>query len=449
MPARPFQPEVDTSFFGHPRGLATLFFTEMWERFSYYGMRALLMLFMVAPRPPAAWASSDVRAGVDLRHSTRGSRVGARRSSAAWIADRFLGQYRAVLLGGVVIAAGHFTLAFPALPLFYTGLASDRLRHGPAQAERQHARRIRSIARGDTRRDAGFSIFYMGINLGAFLGPLIAGYLAQKVNWHVGFACAGVGMMLGLVQYVAGRKRLQAAIDRLEQEPAAATASTASASIDAGRGFSGDEWKRIGAIIIFFMAATVFWGGYEQAGSTLNLFADRYTRLDVFGLTFPSSWFQSVPPFFVIVLAPVLRMAMGPPRPPSAIQPGQVRVRPDLPRPVLHDPDSRGVDGAERRGVRVSPWWLVASYFVFGNRRAVPEPHRPERRHQAGSGAHRRPDDGRLVPGERVRQQAGRMGGGLLQHDTAQHALYDCHGRAARGGGRDVRHRQAGKAAHG
>src|SRR5262249_7149796 len=153
----------------------------------------------------------------------------------------------------------------------------------------------------DARRDAGFSLFYMGINLGAFIGPLIAGYLAQRVDWHIGFASAGVGMALGLVQYVLGRKQLQAGIDRLEKKPRLAAAVGAGGS---AAGFTAEEWKRMTAIVVFFLVAILFWGAYEQAGSTLNLFADRYTRLEMFGVSFPSSWFQSVQPIFVILLAP-------------------------------------------------------------------------------------------------------------------------------------------------
>src|SRR5205823_14202132 len=143
-----------------------------------------------------------------------------------------------------------------------------------------------------------------GINLGAFLGPLIAGYLAQRVDWHLGFACAGVGMALGLVQYVLGKERLRPALDQLAAQPRPLGASVAIGTRSQDR-FSRQEWKRIGAVVVFFIFASLFWGAYEQAGSTLNLFADRYTRLSVFGYSFPSSWFQSVPALFVILLAPI------------------------------------------------------------------------------------------------------------------------------------------------
>ena len=169
---------------------------------------------------------------------------------------------------------------------------------------------------GDTRRDAGFSIFYMGINLGAFMGPLVAGWLAQKVDWHLGFAAAGFGMAAGLVQYALGKKRLQPALDRLAARPR----ETGPRRRYLPGSFTADEWKRMAAVTVLFLFATLFWGAYEQAGSTLTLFADRYTRLSVLGFSFPSSWFQSVQPIFVILLAPAfawLWMRLGPREPSS------------------------------------------------------------------------------------------------------------------------------------
>jgi POT family proton-dependent oligopeptide transporter len=206
----------------------------------------------------------------------------------------------------------------------------------------------------------------MGINLGAFIGPLVAGYLAQRVDWHLGFACAGIGMMVGLTQYVLGRQRLKHAISRLEQKPGttAARAAVPAAHQSTSGGFTAAEWKRIGAIVIFFIAAVLFWGAYEQAGSTLNLFADRYTRLDVFGFSFPSSWFQSVQPIFVILLAPVfawlwMRLGRREPSVPAKFAIGLLFMA--LSFLVLVPAGAMAQSG---EGVRVSPWWLVASYFV-------------------------------------------------------------------------------------
>ena len=354
--------DVDTGFFGHPRGLSTLFFTEMWERFSYYGMRAFLILYMVAPAGAGGLGFTDAHAA-----SIYGTYTGSAWAASilgGLIADRVLGQYRTVLVGGAVIAAGHFTLAFHALPFFYTGLAL--IAFGTGCLKPNVSTLVGSLyPQGDSRRDAGFSIFYMGINLGALFGPLVAGYLAQRVGWHIGFACAGVGMTAGLIQYVLGRQRLKQGIARLGQAPSAPTADTAAATRTAeSRGaLSSEEWKRIGAIVIFFLAATVFWGGYEQAGSTLNLFADRYTRLEVFGFAFPSSWFQSVQPAFVIILAPVfgwlwVRLGRHQPSSPAKFALGLIFLSLAF---LILVPAGAIASG---QGIRVSPMWLVASYFV-------------------------------------------------------------------------------------
>jgi POT family proton-dependent oligopeptide transporter len=282
------------------------------------------------------------------------------------VADRVLGQYRSVLIGGIVIALGHFTLALKALPAFYTGLAL--IVAGTGLLKPNVSTLVGSLyAPGDARRDAGFSIFYMGINLGAFIGPLIAGYLAQRVDWHAGFACAGVGMTLGLVQYVAGRRRLQPALARLATRPRGASGNPpASASAPAARspGFSAAEWRRMAAVVVFFVAASLFWASYEQAGSTLNLFADRYTRLEAFGVSFPSSWLQSVQPVFVILLAPAfawLWVRLGPREPSSPAKFALGLAFAGLAFLVLV-PAARFAESGP--GIRVSPGWLVGAYFI-------------------------------------------------------------------------------------
>src|SRR5258706_12206320 len=265
----------------HPRGLTTLFFTEMWERFSYYGMRAFLILYMTASASAGGLGFSDSDAA--SIYGTYTGSVWAAAILGGLIADRGLGQYRSVLLGGIIIAAGHFTLAFKALPFFYSGLAMIVI--GTGLLKPNVSTLVGSLyEREDSRRDAGFSIFYMGINLGALFGPLIAGYLAQRVDWHIGFACAGVGMVLGLTQYVVGKKHLQIPDRQILKKQSEMNRSADRTVTSTGGGFTLDEWKRIGAIFIFFFVAILFWGAYEQAGSTLNLFADRYTRLEAFGV---------------------------------------------------------------------------------------------------------------------------------------------------------------------
>jgi proton-dependent oligopeptide transporter, POT family len=352
---------IDRGFFGHPRGLATLFFTEMWERFSYYGMRAFLILYMTAPATAGGLGFADADAA-SIYGTYTGSVWGAA-ILGGLVADRFLGQYRSVLLGGIVIAAGHFTLAFKSLPFFYTGLGLIVI--GTGLLKPNVSTLVGSLYRpGDTRRDAGFSLFYMGINLGAFIGPLVAGYLAQRVDWHLGFASAGFGMLLGLIQYVLGRKRLQDAMTRLERQPSATKRDAASQPATASGGFTPEEWKRIGAIVIFFLAAVLFWGAYEQAGSTLNLFADRYTRLEVFGFAFPSSWFQSVQPVFVIILSPIfawLWLGLGPRDPSVPTKFAMSLLFMALSFLILVP---AGAMAQSSPGMRVSPLWLIASYFV-------------------------------------------------------------------------------------
>ena len=341
----------------HPRGLSTLFFTEMWERFSYYGMRAFLILYMTAPVTAGGLGFTDVSAG----------RIYGLYTGSVWFsavlggvaADIGLGQYRSVLLGGIVIAAGHFTLAFKALPFFYTGLALIVI--GTGLLKPNVSTLVGSLYEpGDKRRDAGFSIFYMGINLGAFIGPLIAGYLAQRVDWHIGFACAGIGMVLGVTQYIFGKDRLRPALDKLGERPKASSAARATG----GSGSISEEWKRVAAVVVFFLFASLFWAAYEQGGSTLNLFADRYTRLSVLGFSFPSSWFQSVPAAFVILLAPVmgwvwLRLGKHEPSSPAKFVLGLICA--GLAFLVLVPAAVRAQSGPT---VLVSPLWLVATYFI-------------------------------------------------------------------------------------
>jgi POT family proton-dependent oligopeptide transporter len=346
----------EKTWFGHPRGVSTLFFTEMWERFSYYGMRAFLILYMVAPASRGGLGFDDARAG-SIYGLYTGS-VWMATIGGGLVADWLLGAYRSVLLGSVLITLGHLTLTIQSLPFFYSGLALIVL--GTGLLKPNVTTMVGSLyAQNDPRRDAGFSIFYMGINLGAMLGPLVAGYLAQRVSWHIGFGCAAVGMILGLVQYVYGRKYLKTGMERLDQ---AAAAAKTNESVSRGLSFTAAEWKRLAAIVVFFLFASIFWGAYEQAGSTLNLFADRFTRLSVFGFSFPSSWFQSVPAFFVITLAPLfawlwVRLGSKEPSSPAKFTLGLLFVGLAF---LLLVPGSRIAEA----GIRVSPMWLVGVYFL-------------------------------------------------------------------------------------
>jgi POT family proton-dependent oligopeptide transporter len=346
----------EPKFFGHPRGLATLFFTEMWERFSYYGMRGFLILYMTK-----ALAFTDTQAS--NAYTTYVSSVWLTPILGGLIADAWLGQYRSVLLGGIIIALGHFTLAFHGLAFLYAGLGLIVIGTGLLKPN------ISTLVgglyeQGDERRDAGFSLFYMGINLGAFLGPIIAGRIAEGIDWHLGFACAGFGMLLGLAQYVLGRRHLQPAIERIAAQKAARRAADATAA--GGQGgrspLTPDDWRRISAVFVLFIFASLFWGAYEQAGSTLTLFADRYVHLELLGLKLYASWFVSVQAAFVILLSPLfawLWIRLGPRQPSSPAKFALALLFVGLAFLLLIPAGSLA-----QQGIKVSPLWLFAAYFI-------------------------------------------------------------------------------------
>src|SRR6266536_3602493 len=321
----------DRGFFGHPRGLSTLFFTEMWERFSYYGMRAILTLYMTKTLAEGGLGFDEKYASVI--YATYVSSVWYLPLIGGWLADKILGARRAVLIGGIVIACGHYSMAIETLPNFYggliliacgTGLLKPNISAMVGQLYKQ----------GDERRDAGFSIFYAGINLGAFFSPIVTGFLAQhrlfkgiitslslnpNNSWHWGFGAAGVGMTLGLIQYVLGRRRLSHVGEKPKKRGQNKSRSKSEdadyitwglgvfggvtgAAVgfyfgDAGflsalfpgvvffwvgylagtaRLLAGNELKRVLVIFILFVFSIVFWMTFEQAGSSLTLFADRF-----------------------------------------------------------------------------------------------------------------------------------------------------------------------------
>jgi POT family proton-dependent oligopeptide transporter len=343
----------DTGFFGHPRGLATLFFTEMWERFSYYGMRALLILFMVASVEKGGLGFDVSKAGAIYGVYT--AMVYLLNLPGGWIADRILGPRRAVFYGGIVIALGHFSMAAPGLATFYLGLALIAV--GTGLLKPNISTMVGQLyGPNDNRRDAGFSIFYMGINVGAFLSPLAVGYVGERINWHWGFGLAGIGMIFGLIQYKLGGKYLgDAGLDPVPAKNAAEAAAqkrslwigTAATAAIIGAlallSFSGavrvtpegiadivgillivlsigvfvwllraGDWtavekKRFIAIGVFFLASALFWSAFEQAGSTLNLFAERSTDKHLLGYAYPASFFQSLNSLYIIFgLAPLI-----------------------------------------------------------------------------------------------------------------------------------------------
>jgi POT family proton-dependent oligopeptide transporter len=299
-----------TTFGGHPRGLRTLFFTEMWERFSYYGMRAILILYLTAAVAGGGLGFDNEHAGAVYGWYT--SLVYLTALPGGFIADRFLGQRRSVLVGGIIIALGHFSLAIPSLPFFYLGLAL--IVAGTGFLKPNVSTMVGSLyAPNDPRRDGGFSIFYMGINLGAFIAPLVVGYFAQDASflgwlrdhgidprhaWHVAFSIAGLGMLIGVIQFAMGKRNFGPAVEGPREQ-------TAAQREQSKEPLSREDWSRLSAIAVLFVFSALFWSAFEQAGSSLNLFADRLTDNRILGHAFPSSWFQSLQPLFIIGLAPL------------------------------------------------------------------------------------------------------------------------------------------------
>jgi proton-dependent oligopeptide transporter, POT family len=405
-------PLDDRAFFGHPRGLSTLFFTEMWERFSYYGIRPLLVLFMTA-------ALFDGGFGFD--RETASSIVGIyafcvylASLPGGWIADRWLGLQRAIWYGGILIAIGHLAIVLSAVfhqASFFIGLIFIVAGTGLLKPN------ISAIV-GDlyapgepARRDAGFSIFYMGINIGALIAPLITGYLGERVGWHYGFGAAGVGMVIGLITY---KLRAPKTLQGIGTEPSVgpdeqwkvklytligvgiiaavvAWAMMGLFTIDAPAlaarmrdvvlamavlyfaylfflaGLNTDEKKRVAVIIVLFVFATIFWSAFEQAPTSLNLFAADFTDRNLFGWEVPILWLQSINSFFVITFAPVfaaLWVSLGRrgknPSSPAKFAFGLFFA--GLGFLVMVLAANKVIDGGG--AVRVSMMWLTVSYLL-------------------------------------------------------------------------------------
>ena len=367
-------PAGQTTFGGHPRALRTLFFTEMWERFSYYGMRALLVLYMTAPVANGGLGFDIPTAAGIYGWYTFSVYLAA--LPGGWLADNLLGQRRSVLIGGAIIAAGHVCLALHGLWLFYGGLSL--IVCGTGLLKPNISSMVGGLyAEGDARRDAGFSIFYMGINLGAMIAPLACGFLAQDPSflgwlsahgfraqdgWHFGFGAAAVGMTLGLLQFGAGLSNF-GSVGR-DPAPRAPTSGPGSAADRAAGGslFTRDEWLRLAAIAVLFFFSALFWSAYEQAGSSLNLFADQVTDNVAFGHSFPSSWYQAINSVFLIALAPVFAwlwvwLAKREPSSPTKFAWGLLLVG------VSFLIVSGGALVAQQGSGKVGPGWLVFVYL--------------------------------------------------------------------------------------
>ena len=416
--------DPDKSFFGHPAGLSTLFFTEMWERFSYYGSRAILILFMTAPLAIGGLGWGVERAGPI--YGTYTAAVYLMTLPGGWIADRVMGLRRAVFWGGVLIMLGQICLAIPyTTSFFFPGLLL--IAFGTGLLKPNVSALVGQLySEGDVRRDAGFSIYYMGINLGAFLAPLVVGWLAQgegfqnilrnagldpTQSWHYGFAVGALGMGFGLLQYVLTGNRLgeagKAVLGSTTPEAAvearrklwrgtailigiialpvilaragvfALTADGFSRALDyvlvgvtvaffvwlftAGN-WSADERRRLIVIVVLFLGASVFWSAFEQAGSSLNLFAQRQTDNRVLGISYPASWFQSVNAVLIILLAPLaawvwIRLGRHDPSSPAKFGLGLFFVALGFAVMVI------AAQRAEA-GALVSPMWLLVTYLL-------------------------------------------------------------------------------------
>ena len=404
--------EGGRSFFGHPIGLSTIFFTEMWERFSYYGIRPLLVLFMTA---------ALTQGGFEFDRTTASSIVGIYAACVylaslpgGWIADRLLGLRRAIWYGGILIALGHLSIALSlvfAHSAFFIGLVLIVMGTGLLKPN------ISAIVgelypEGGARRDAGFSIYYMGINIGALVAPLITGVLGERVGWHLGFGAAGVGMVIGLITY---RLRAGRTLGNIGMAPASTDPAehrrvklTVAAGVGViallialamagilhinpvslaqkmtlvivgsalayfiylfvGGGLTTEEKKRVVIIILLFIFAAIFWSAFEQAPTSLNLFARDYTNRVVFGWEMPTLWLQAANSVFVILLAPVFALvwlALGRrgKDPSSVAKFAWGLAFAGLGFVVMYFAANVVLNGGGN--VRVSPWWLVFSYFL-------------------------------------------------------------------------------------
>jgi POT family proton-dependent oligopeptide transporter len=318
------QSTAEGGFFGHPKGLFILFFTEMWERFSYYGMRSLLVLYMIQylfdplhlngnlPGYAAVKSTLEhvfgpltVQAFASQIYGLYTAFVYLTPIFGGMLADRVTGQRRAVVLGAIVMAIGEFTLMNP--KLFFLGLVLLILGNGLFKPN--ISTQVGGLYKqGDPRRDGAFTIFYMGINLGAFLAPLVCGTLGQRIAWKWGFCAAGVGMVLGLLLYLWGQKHL--APDLKMQQNQQKTAGAA--KVKEHHPITKDEWTRIIALLVLCALNIIFWGVYEQQGNTMQVWAEQSTHWPViFGFQLPSSWFQAFNPLMIFAFAPVLTMFWG------------------------------------------------------------------------------------------------------------------------------------------
>ena len=280
---------------GHPKGLFILFFTEMWERFSYYGIRAILVLYMVDKIATGGLGWTDEKAFAVLGVFQMCVYLTA--IPGGILSDRVLGPRKSVWIGCLLIMLGNFSLVCPGVFAFYLGLTLIVLGGGCLKPNISTI--VSRLYRpGDPRQESAFSIFYLGINVGSFFSGLVVGALALKFGWHFGFLASGVGMLLGQGVYVWGQKYL-GDVDAL---------AAREQSVAEKRPLTADEKKRIGIILFSFVSVIVFFAAFEQAGGLLNIYTDRFTDRALGAFTVPTPWFQSLNPLYIILLAPLAAM---------------------------------------------------------------------------------------------------------------------------------------------
>ncbi|MEU6925303.1 MULTISPECIES: oligopeptide:H+ symporter [unclassified Streptomyces] len=397
---------TERTFLGHPRGLTNLFMTEMWERYSFYGMRALLVLYLTADVAQGGLGMNVATA--TAIYSVYNAMVYLLALPGGWIADRAWGARKTVAIGGAIIMIGHFLLALPPEFSFFIGLAFIAVGSGLLKANISTMVGHLYDGVNDPRRDGGFTIFYMGINIGAFVAPLTIGTIGQKVNWHLGFAMAGIGMAIGLAFFLFGTRHFDAQSDVVPSPMSEAERAsiikkvliwTLVAAVAYGVvGLSGHftiDWalwpltilglvlpvyylarikrdkelapadqSKMSAYIWLFVAAAVFWGIYDQTGSTLTVFASDSTSSSLLGFSFPESWFQSLNPLYIMALAPVfawiwvaLAKRRKEPTTLAKFSFGLVLIGASFGIMMI-------AQGLATDGTRVSPLWLVMVYLI-------------------------------------------------------------------------------------
>lgn len=343
---------------GHPKGLYFLFTIEMWERFGYYGMRALLMLYMTK-----FLLFSTEKAGNIYGLYT--GLVYATPLLGGYLADRYLGQRKCILIGGILMALGQFALTVPVLPIFYMALILLIIGNGFFKPN------ISSIVgqlydRDDPRKDGGFTIFYMGINLGAFLAPLVCGTLGEKVGFNYGFMASGIGMTIGLCLFLWGQKKYLAHYGLAPVHCSNTKEYCDTDRINIDKPITKEEWHRITVIFILVFFSIFFWSAFEQAGSSLTLFADQaINRLVPFiNKEFPVSYFQSVNPLFIFILAPLFSILWTnladknkAPSIPAKFAMGLAFVS-------ISFALMAAAAGINETGIKVSFLWLIGVYFL-------------------------------------------------------------------------------------